>query len=206
LALLSSTLAPSCGGGGDQTAKFVGPWTFASGSLMPMCPIAGVPTFNLAGLNVAFEKVDDSTISLVINTGCTVKFSVSGNKATAPSGQTCALDLGPPLGPQSITIKTWTLVLTGNHIDATIAGQALICTAMGTAVLVPGATDAGAHDTGRDTSGMAGSAGADGAAGAGGSAGTGAGGASGAGGNDGGGSEAATDTGPETAVDAPGAE
>src|SRR5262252_4715004 len=97
LVLLSSTFAASCGGGGDQTAKFVGPWTFSSGSLMPMCPIAGVPTFNLMGLNVTFQKVDNATISLMLNTGCAVKFTVSGNKATAPSGQSCALDLGPPL-------------------------------------------------------------------------------------------------------------
>jgi hypothetical protein len=226
------TLAPSCGGGGDQTAKFVGPWTFSSGALMPMCKaITGVPTFNLAGLNVTFDKVDNSTISLTLNTGCVVKFKVSGSKATAEAGQMCALDL-PTLGPVSVGIQTWTLTLTGDHIDNTIAGVALVCTATGTAVLVRGTTDAGVRDAGNAGSGghagTDGGAGAGGASGAGGAAGgnAGAGGASGAGGSDGGvsdagngdapaadaGSDAPADTGagaevgPETAMDAPAAE
>ena len=147
------TLAPSCGGGGDQTAKFVGPWTFSSGELMPMCTlISGVPTFNLAGLNVTFDKVDSSTISLTLNTGCVVRFKVSGNNATAEAGQMCALDL-PTLGPVSVAIKTWTLALTADHIDNTISGMALVCSATGTAVLVRGTTDAGVRDAGHPDSG-----------------------------------------------------
>jgi hypothetical protein len=159
-ALLSSTLAASCGGGGgDQTKSFVGPWTFASGALVPMCgAIQGVPTFNLAGLNVTFAKLDDSTISLMLGSGCAVKFHVSGSMASAASGETCTLDVGPPLGQTSIAITKWTLALTGEHIDAMIAGTAFPCTATGTAVLVRGTTDAGVrdgapHDTTGDTVG-----------------------------------------------------
>jgi hypothetical protein len=223
-ALLSLATAPSCGGSsGDQTAPFVGPWTFSSGTLMPMCPIA-VNNFNLTGLNVTFQKVDNSTISLMLNAGCAVKFKVSGSKATVEANQTCTLDAGAPLNMVSIAIKTWTLSLVGDHIDNTISGSASLCTAMGTATLVRGVTDGGVTGGGGHggsgttggagvdgggtggggaggSSGMTGGAGADGGAGAGGS--TGAGGTDAAA-SETGGTDSGSDTGPDVAADAPG--
>jgi hypothetical protein len=191
---LFSLLGASCGGGGDQTTKFVGPWTFASGSLTPSCLIAAnLPNFNLTGQNVTFTKVDDSTLSLMLNAGCVIKFHASGNSATVVAGQMCTLDLGPPLGMQSISITTWTLSLVGEHIDNTIVGTASVCTAMGTAVLVRGTTDAGARDSGRET-GTTGGAGAGGTSGSDGG-GAGAGGASGSDGSAGGGGAGGSDAG-----------
>jgi hypothetical protein len=108
-----------------------------------MCLLAGLPPYDLTGLNVSFTKVNDSTISLTINAGCAVSFQVSGNQATAAAGQMCALDLGPPIGMQSIMITTWTLALSGDHIDAAIAGAAVGCKAAGTGVLVRGTSDGG---------------------------------------------------------------
>jgi hypothetical protein len=225
VSLVSLTLAPSCGGGGDQTTKFVGQWTFASGTLTPVCPVAGLPNFDLKGLNVTFQKVDNSTISLTLNTTCVVKFTVSGSKATAVAGQMCGLDLGAPLGMQSIAVTTWTLSLVGDHIDATIAGKASICSAMGTATLVRGTTDGGVGGRG-GAGGHAGAiggggadgggAGAGGAGGGGGTTGAGGGdagtpeaGAGGTGGTDAGGdtAEAGTEAGTEAgATDAPGSD
>ncbi|HVU51609.1 MAG TPA: hypothetical protein VHL80_13030, partial [Polyangia bacterium] len=170
-ALLALAAAPSCGGGGgNQTAKFVGPWTFSAGTLTPMCPLAGltVPSFNLMGLNVTFQEVDGSTISLTLNTSCVVKFKVSGSKATVAPNQTCSLDVGAPLGMVNIDITTWTLSLVGGHIDCTIDGSAAgLCTAMGTATLVPGTTDAGVLGGGGHGGGGHGGAGAGGSAGVG---------------------------------------
>ena len=148
-ALLTVTLAPSCGGGGsgDQTTKFVGAWTFASGELTPTagCPISA--PFSLKGISVMFAKVDDATISLGIGAVCTVRFKVSGATATVEPKQTCTLDFGA-LGPMAVAIDAWTLTLTGDQIDNTIEGSIFICKASGTAVLTRGAHDGGAHDGG----------------------------------------------------------
>jgi hypothetical protein len=114
-----------------------------SGQLTPTCLTMALSPFDLTGLNVTFAKVDDSTISLTANAGCVVHFHVSGNQATVAASQTCALDVGGALGMQSIAITKWTLTLSGDHMDADIAGTASICTAAGTAVLVKGVSDAG---------------------------------------------------------------
>jgi hypothetical protein len=148
LALSIAALAtPSCGGGaaGDQTTSFLGPWTFASGALTPMCAFAGLSALDLTGGPVLLEKVDDSTLSGTLNSTCIIKFHVSGNRATAAPGQSCTFDLGA-LGPQPIQITTWTLTLAGDRIDCTIVGSAAGCTAMGTGVLArDAATDGGAQ-------------------------------------------------------------
>ena len=141
------TLAPSCGGGagGDQTTKFVGTWTFSSGALTPKCALISTP-FSLKGLSVMFAKVDNSTISLGISAACVVKFNVSGDQATVEPKQTCTLDLGPPLGAETVAIDTWALTLSGDSIDNTIVGSvAGLCTASGTAVLTRGGADGGTH-------------------------------------------------------------
>jgi hypothetical protein len=200
---LALALAPACGdSGGDQTTKFIGDWTFASGSLAASCLGSPLPPFDLTGLPATFTKVDDGTIALGLGTVCSVKFHVSGNEANVAAGQTCTLDLGTGLGMQSITIMKWSLTLTGDRIDNDIQGMAAICMASGTAVLVRGAPDggpvggAGRDGGGHDTADAAGSAGAGGGSGAGG-----AGGAAGAGGAD-----AGLDTSAPDAGDAPGAD
>jgi hypothetical protein len=171
LALLAAlAAAPSCGGGdgGDQTAKFVGAWTFQSGELTPVCVIGALMPFSLAGLNVSFTKIDASTLSLMINAACNVHFHVNGSKATVAANQTCTLDVGGAFGMQMVGIKTWTLTLSGDHIDNTIAGNVAgdVCTATGTGVLVRGTSDAGVpHDGGtHDGSGNAEAGGSDGGA------------------------------------------
>ena len=135
---------------------------------MPMCPIS-VPNFNLTGLPVTFQKVDNSTISLTLNAGCVVDFKVSGSKATVAANQTCTLDAGAPLNMVSIAITKWSLSLVGDHIDNTISGSASLCTAMGTATLVRGTIDAGVTGGGgHGGSGTTGGAGVGGTAGVGG--------------------------------------
>jgi hypothetical protein len=152
LTSVAMTLA-ACGSSaptGDQTTSFVGTWAFSSGMLTPTCmsPIPQLPPFSLKGLTVAFTKVDDSTFSLTAGTaGCTVLFGASGQTATARPMQTCMLDLGPPLGPEAVAIKSWTLTASGDQIENTISGAIAVCTADGSGVLVRAtapAADAGA--------------------------------------------------------------
>jgi hypothetical protein len=146
--VLFLSLAASCGGGAvaNQTDGFVGPWTFTSGTLMPVC-LGGVsvPNFDLTGLPVAFTKVDDSTIKLVSGTaGCEVTFKVSGATATAsPANQTCELALGGALTGMPITVNNWTLTISGDRIDSTLAGSVVVCMATGPGVLMRGLPDGG---------------------------------------------------------------
>jgi hypothetical protein len=147
LALAAASACSSAGPSGDQTTKFSGAWTFASGQLAPTCSIAaGLPPFDLAGLDVTFTKIDDATISLTINATCDVHFHVSGDSGTVLANQTCALDLGGVLGMQNIMVTKWTLALAGDQIDCAITGQASFCSAAGTGVLVRRTADAGVTD------------------------------------------------------------
>jgi hypothetical protein len=149
-------LAASCGSSSapPKTDDFVGPWTFTSGTLAPMCGGAFmVPPFQLAGLTVGFTKVDASTIKLVSGTaGCEVRFKVTGATAAAEAGQTCTLDLGGALMTQAIAVNKWTLKLSGDQIDSDLAGTVVICMASGSGVLKRGVLDGGApgSDAGKE--------------------------------------------------------
>jgi hypothetical protein len=150
--------APSCsGGGGDQTSKFLGPWTFLPSHLTASCLGQNVG-FDLTGLNVTIAKVDDSTISLTANPDCVVQFHVSGDQATVAANQMCTLVDDSGLGVERFALTKWTLTLSGDEMmNADIAGTADACTAMGTAVVVKGTTagaggplDAGGRDVARE--------------------------------------------------------
>jgi hypothetical protein len=151
VSLAALAAAPSCGGGSPapQTDKFVGVWTFQSGMLTPMCPIAGVMPVSLVGLPVTFAQLDSTTLSLTLNASCVIHLKVNGATATVAAAQTCSFDVAG-LGPTAVDITTWTLALSGDHIDNTIAGQVMagFCTASGTGVLVRGTGDAGTSDAG----------------------------------------------------------
>jgi hypothetical protein len=142
----------ACGGGGgsgDQTAKFVGSWTFQSGMLTGTCPaVPGLGgSFPLAGLGAALMKVDDSTVELVASGGsvCKVKFQISGDKATAPSGQTCSIDTKTALQEVLIGVDSWTLTVAGDTLASDTKGSFLAgCTASGSGVLVRATGDGGA--------------------------------------------------------------
>jgi hypothetical protein len=147
VSLAALAAAPSCGGGSPapQTEKFVGAWTFQSGMLTPMCGAlaAGVMPVSLVGLPVTLAQLDSTTLSLTLNASCVIHLQVSGATATVAAAQTCTLDVAG-LGPTAVDITTWTLTLTGDHIDNTIAGNvAGFCSATGVGVLVRGTTDAG---------------------------------------------------------------
>jgi hypothetical protein len=152
LAMMAS-LAACSSGGGDDAAKFVGPWTFASAQLAATCP-APFPTpapFNLKGLSVSISRVNNGAIDLVAGTAakCTVHFNVSGNKATAsPVDQLCKLDVGGALGEQTLTVKTWTLDWAADRLTSTTSAVVLGCMLAGTGgVLVPGGPDGGVAPT-----------------------------------------------------------
>jgi hypothetical protein len=142
-------MAAACSsGGGDDAAKFAGPWTFASGQLAATCP-APFPTpapFDLKGLSVSISRVNNGAIDLVAGSAakCTVHFTVSGDKATAsPVNQLCKLDVGGALGEQTLTVKTWTLDWAAERLTSTTSALVLGCMLDGSGVLSPGGPDGG---------------------------------------------------------------
>ena|SRR5215471_10245312 len=145
-------LVAACGSSSsDDASKFVGTWTFDSGTITATCS-NGLPggSFPIAGLSGMITKVDNTHIRLTANSSCIINFTVSGATATAPSGQSCTLPT-PTLGPQEIAISSWTMTLTGTGAGATmsasISGTALagLCTASGSGSLSQhSGTDGGA--------------------------------------------------------------
>jgi hypothetical protein len=146
----------ACGSSADDATKFAGVWTFESGQLAATCgqAIPSPAPFQLAGLSVTLKRINNGSFDLIAGTAakCTIHFSVSGNKATAPSNQTCILDVGDT-GEQTLTVDTWTLELAGDRLTSKTTGLVLICSLNGSGVLVRGAPDGGLPPTdgGTDT-------------------------------------------------------
>jgi hypothetical protein len=115
-------------GGAD---KFVGMWTY-SGAITPNCLGANVSPIDLTGETVTITSTDSSHVSVALGTLCTVNFEVDGSTANAGSNQTCSLDI-PGLGPATVMITKWTLMVSGDTIMSDFAGAALgICAPSGT--------------------------------------------------------------------------
>lgn len=156
LALLAAALGCSSGGG-DDAAKFAGPWTFASGQLAATCPaiITAPEPFPLAGLGVAITKVSGGAFDLSAGTTgkCKVRFNVTGTKATAVTNppQSCILEVGA-FGEQTLGVTAWTLELDGEELKSTTTGTVLVCSLSGSGVLVRGVPDGGVLDGGGDAS------------------------------------------------------
>jgi hypothetical protein len=128
LALAMGVSACSDKSGAD---KFVGTWTYA-GAINPNCQ--NIAAIDLTGDTVTITATDSSHVRVDLAGYCMVNFSVDGFNATADSGQSCTFPI-PGLGDQTITITTWTMMMTGdNAITSNFTGAILICapTGMGT--------------------------------------------------------------------------
>jgi hypothetical protein len=133
----SNNPVTSNGGGADN---FVGTWTYGAGSmLMPMSMLLGqtVPPISLAGQMLQITKIDDSHISAVLGTNCSVRFTVSGTTATADAGQTCAITY--QVFTVTLNVTSWTLTSSGSTLTSTESGSAPTlsanCTATGNGTL-----------------------------------------------------------------------
>ena len=140
---------------GDPAAAFAGAWTFGSGSIQPMCNLAGITPFDLTGDTLNVTRVDATHVATMLTgTGvmCDVNFTVTGSTATATSGQTCVVSAPVTIGgvqmniAVTINISAWTLNVSGDTLTMSMSGSAsaegglLTCTptADGTATRPPG--------------------------------------------------------------------
>jgi hypothetical protein len=150
LALTFGVMAAGCGSSSsDDAAKFVGTWTFDSGSVAATCP-APLPSLSvpLMSLTETITRTDATHVKLEAGgASCAITFMVSGMTATAAAGQTCVLNTPTlPVPTVSVVISTWTLMLSGTALSQSIAGTALGACATagsGSATQHP-ATDGGA--------------------------------------------------------------
>jgi hypothetical protein len=108
--------------------KFVGTWTFGSGSLNAMCN--GLPPFmsDLTGQTLTLTKGTSSDLVSTLTSSlgtCTLKLSVSGTVASAEAGQSCSfmVTVGGIAVPVTVNINTWT-VTTNDGASMTTAATA----------------------------------------------------------------------------------
>jgi hypothetical protein len=123
--------AGACGGGGAD--KFVGMWTYA-GVINPNCLGTPADPIDLTGETVTIMKTDSSHVSVALGTLCTVTFEVDGSTASAGSNQTCMFDV-PGIGPATVMITKWTLMVSGDTIMSDFTSSVLICAPSGTGTL-----------------------------------------------------------------------
>ena len=118
---------------GDPAANFAGAWTFGSGSINPMCNVAGIPSVDLTGDTMTITRVDPTHVATMLTgTGvmCDVNFTVTGSVATATSGQTCLVTAPVTVAgvmmniPVTIDISSWTLNVSGDTITIAMSGTA----------------------------------------------------------------------------------
>jgi len=133
--------AGGCGGGGAD--KFVGTWTYA-GAINPNCLGTPADPIDLTGQTVTIMSTDSTHVRVVLGTICTVTFEVDGSTATAGANQTCMFDI-PNVGPATVMITKWTLMVSGDTIASDFTSSVLICAPSGTGTLTR-QTDAGAVD------------------------------------------------------------
>ena len=147
VALLLGCGSSGGNGGGNPADAFVGGWTFDAGSIMPMCSGVNIGAIDLTGVGVALTKVDATHVQLVSTTGimCDVTFTASGSTATVAANQSCTLTVQGTV--VTINITSWTLMLSGDTIDSSMAGTATIsivsCAPTSTGTLTRPASDAG---------------------------------------------------------------
>jgi hypothetical protein len=134
LVVALAALVGGCGSGNADA--FVGDWTY-TGSIMPNCIGITIPDFPLDGSVVTITKVDDEHVRVTLDTSCVVTFAVDGDRASAPANSVCTLEV-PTLGPQQITITSWTLTLAsgGMMMTSQFQGSAFaVCMPSGTGTL-----------------------------------------------------------------------
>ena len=114
---------------GDPAANFAGNWTFGSGSIQPMCNIAGISPVDLTGDTLSIIRVDPTHVSTSLTGSglmCNVDFTVTGSTATAASGSTCVVIV--PVGGMNFTVNivitSWTLTVSGDALSMAMNGTA----------------------------------------------------------------------------------
>lgn len=117
----------SCSSSTNNNDKFMGTWTFDSGSISGT-GCTGLQTVDLTGETLTLMKgtMSDLVSTLQSSFGtCTLNLDVGGNVASAVAGQSCAFTVAALNGLQVMfTVSSWT-VTTANGMSMTTAATAM---------------------------------------------------------------------------------
>jgi hypothetical protein len=127
----SCLAAGSCSSSGSNNDKFMGTWTFDTGSITGT-NCTGLSTVSLQGETLTLTKgtMSDLSSTLMSSFGtCTLNLNVMGTVASATAGQTCIFTVAA-LGGLQVTfgVDSWTVTTTDGMsmtTAATASGQGL---------------------------------------------------------------------------------
>ena len=132
LLLACGLLAGACSTSTSSTDKFVGTWTFDSGTITPT-NCQGLGPISLVGETLTLAKGTGSDLVSTLQSSfgtCTLNLTVSGNVADANAGQSCMFNV--PVGGTTLTftfnITSWSVTTTDGvamTTNATAAGTGL---------------------------------------------------------------------------------
>jgi len=111
-----------CGGGSSSADRFIGAWSYTSGTLLVTYPNSDPASSTVAGsVTITHGAASDLLYSAAANGGvCNLMFDVRGLVASIRPGSACTLQLTDPFDgtPYDLTLSpsTWTLQLNGNAL------------------------------------------------------------------------------------------
>jgi hypothetical protein len=132
LLLACGLLAGACSTSTNSADKFVGTWTFDSGTVTPT-NCQGLGPVSLVGETLTLAKGTGSDLMSTFQSSfgtCALNLTVSGNAADADAGQTCMFNV--PVAGTTLTftfnVTSWTVTTTNGMAmttNATAAGTGL---------------------------------------------------------------------------------
>ena len=128
-----SLWAGACSSSGAATDKFMGTWTFDSGTITGTTACMLPNPVDLKGETLTLVKGMTSDLVSTLQSAfgtCTLNLDVSGSVASAVAGQSCAFTVTTGLGPIMVTfsVSSWTVTTTDGMsmtTAATAIGQGL---------------------------------------------------------------------------------
>jgi hypothetical protein len=120
------------GCGSDPAARYMGTWSFASGTDNVSCP-NGTTAAKLSG-NVTIKRATDGSLLVLDPEGCNFTYELDGDRAKA-SGRSCSFPV-PELGQgitAAVTYDTITLSTSdGKSMDDSFSGTVAYTSSSGT--------------------------------------------------------------------------
>jgi len=114
LAIVAVIIAVSgCGDGEDVPGMFAGTWSYELGELD--CPTGGFAVDPQPPRSMTVTPAGPSQLTVALDTGCNVAFTLHDHVATAVAGQTCAVDVPvPDAGARPLVVTRWQRSLGGD--------------------------------------------------------------------------------------------
>ena len=142
--------AGSCSTSSSGNDKFIGTWTFDTGTITPT-NCQGITPISLVGETLMLAKGTSSDLVSTLQSSfgtCTLNLTVSGTVASADAGQSCMFTVPVAGTPLSFTfnVSSWTVTTTDGVAMTTSAAAAGTGLATGCTISLTGAATKHAAD------------------------------------------------------------